>query len=186
MRLAREFTLLPHGVALVPAPRRQQGIAGATQRTPPGRLTIWPLLLGLVLLSAVPAWAGQPTLPAGVPNIYDPEVGAHFQLLGMANLEDNPDFPVVLLVDPSGKRPGGLIIALDARNGKDTWSLTTDPIILIAVLSDSAAIQDLYVDAGFADAGKPSGSYAKVDQQSLSALPDLLRAVTVAEKQTDF
>ncbi len=161
-------------------------MSGTTRRTSPGRLTVWPLLLGPVFLAAVPAWAEQPTLPAGVPNIYDPEVRTHLQLLGMANLGNNPDFPVVLLVDPTGKRPGGLIIGLDARKGKDTWSLTTDPIILIAVLSDGATIQDFYVDAGFADAGKPSGSYAKVDQQSLSALPDLLRAVTAPEKQTDI
>jgi hypothetical protein len=186
VKRVRGFTLLPRGIALIPAPGRRHSISGTTRRTPLGRTPIWPLLLGFVLLAAVPAWAGQPTLPAGVPNIYDPEVRVHFQSAGVANLGDNPDFPVVLLVDTSGGQPQTLLLGLDARNGKDTWSLTTDPIILIAVFSDATTIQGFYVDTGFADVGKASGNYARVDEENLPALPDLLKAVTAAETQTDI
>jgi hypothetical protein len=118
-----------------------------------------------------------PALPAGVPDIYDPEVRAHFQPVRVANLRDNPDFPVVLVVNTAGGQPRALLLGLDARNGKDTWSLTTDPIILIVVLSDETTIQGLYMDIGFADEGKASGSYAEVDNENSPGLPDLLEAV---------
>ncbi len=66
-----------------------------------------PLLVGVVLLAAVPAWAGAPTLPAGVPNIYDPAVRAHFQPVPVANLQENPDLPMLLLVNETEEPPQG-------------------------------------------------------------------------------
>jgi len=133
----------------------------------------------------MPAWAAQPTLPAGVPNIYDPEVQAHFQPVEVGNLRENPDFPVVLLVNTTGEQPQALLLGLDARNGTDTWSLTTDPIILIMVFSDETTIQGSYVDTGFVDAAKTSGDYAAVDAESLPALPDLLKEVAAPVAGTD-
>ncbi len=156
-----------------------------TRRTPPSRPTGWlPLLLGFVLLAAMPAWAGQPALPAGVPDIYDPEVRAHFPPVGVATLRGNPDFPVILLLNTSGEHPQALLFGLDARNGKDTWSLTTDPIILIVVFSDETTIQAVYVDIGFADLGKASRNYAAVDAVNAAALPDLLELFTAAVTRT--
>ena len=143
------------------------------------------ILVGFVLLAAIPAWAGQTTLPAGVPNIFDPKVRAHFQSVGVENLHGNPDFPVVLLLNIAQEQPQALLVGLDARNGKDTWSLTADPIILIVVLTDGATIQGLYVDTGFADMGKASGNYAAVDEEGLPALPDLFKAVTAPAAQTE-
>jgi hypothetical protein len=133
--------------------------------------------VGVLLLGAIPAWAGSPALPAGVPDIYDPQVQAQFQPVGVANLRGNQDFPVILLVNTSGEQPPVLLVGLDARNGKATWSLTTDPIILIVVLSDDTTNQGVYVDIGFADRGKASGDYAAVDEVNSPALPDLLKAV---------
>ena len=175
---------LPRHLAPVPIPVRRRSVSGTTRRTPPSRLAGWLLLVvGFFLLAAIPAWAGEPTLPADVPNIYDPEVRAQFQPVGVANLLGNPDFPVVLLLNIAGEQPQALLIGLDARNGKDTWSLTTDPIILIVVFSDETMIQGLYVDTGFADLGKASGIYAAVDEVNSPALPDLLKAVTEAVTQ---
>ncbi|HYL81006.1 MAG TPA: hypothetical protein VEU07_09345, partial [Candidatus Acidoferrum sp.] len=56
------------------------------------------LLLGvfLMVLSSGSAWAEQLALPSGVPNIFDPEVGGHFEVIGVTNLQGNPDFPMVL------------------------------------------------------------------------------------------
>ena len=143
------------------------------------------LVVGFFLLAAIPAWAGEPTLPADVPNIYDPEVRAQFQPVGVANLLGNPDLPVVLLLNIAGEQPQALLIGLDARNGKETWSLATDPIILIVVFADGTMIQGLYVDTGFADLGKASGIYAAVDVGEISSpvLPDLLKAVAEAMTQ---
>jgi hypothetical protein len=142
--LIRGFTLLPQSIALVPGSGRRQSAPGTTRRTPPARTSIWPLLLGFVLVAAMPAWAAQPTLPAGVPNIYDPEVQAHFQPVEVGNLRENPDFPVVLLVNTTGEQPQALLLGLDARNGTDTWSLTTDPIIPIVVFSDETTTRGLH------------------------------------------
>ncbi len=175
--------ILPRRVA--PVPVRRRSAYGTTRWTPPSRLTAWlPLLVGFVLLAAIPAWAGQPELPTGVPNIYDPEVRAHFGPVGTVNLRGNPDFPVLLLMNTTGEQPQALLLGLDARNGKATWSLTTDPIILIVVFSDETTIQAVYVDAGFAELGKASGNYAVVDEVNSPALPDLLRAVTAPETRT--
>jgi len=181
--LIRVLTL-PRHLTPVPVPVRRRSAPGTTHRMPPRRLTGWlPLLVGFVLLVAMPAWAGQPALPAGVPNIYDPEVRAQFQPVGVANLLGNPDLPVVLLLNIAGEQPQALLIGLDARNGKETWSLATDPIILIVVFADGTMIQGLYVDTGFADLGKASGIYAAVDEVNSPALPDLLKAVTEAVTQ---
>lgn len=148
--LIRVLTL-PRRLAPILVPVRRRDASGTTRRTPPSRLTGWlPLLVGFVLLAAIPARAGQPTLPAGIPNIFDPEVRAHFQPVGVANLRDNPDFPAILLMNTTGDQSQALLLGLDARNGKDTWSLTIDPIILIVVFSDDRTIQALYVDTGFA------------------------------------
>lgn len=172
---------LPRRLALVPVPGRRRSASGTPRRTPPTRLMGWlPLLVGFVLLAEISAWADQPALPAGVPNIYDPEVRANFGPVGVVNLRGNPDFPALLLVNTTGEQPRALVLGLDARNGQATWSLTTDPIILIVVFSDETTIQGVYVDTGFADRGKASGSYAAVDTLNPSALPDLFKKVPAA------
>jgi hypothetical protein len=144
------------------------------------------LAVVFVLLAATAAWADQPALPAGVPNIYDPAVRADFRPVGVVNLGGNSDFPVVLLVSTAGKEPQGLLFGLDARNGKATWSLTSDPIILIVVVPDNTARQRVYVDTGFADLGSASGAYTAVDGLNSPVLPELLRAVFAAKPQTNI
>jgi hypothetical protein len=142
------------------------------------------LLVGFLFFAAAPAEAAPVALPPGVPNIYDPEAQTHFQPVRVTNLRDNPEFPVVLLVNTTGQQPEALLVGLDARNGKDTWSLTGDPIILIVALSDYKTIQGLFVDTGFADRGTASGTYAAVDEANASALPDLLKAIPEAPLRT--
>jgi hypothetical protein len=146
------------------------------------------LLCGIFVLtlSPVSAWAGQLTLPSGVPNIFDPEVREQFQVIGVANLRGNPDFPMVLLINTGEEKPEAMLLGLDARNGEETWSLEADPIILIVTLTDPTTIQALYVDTGFADQGKPSGKFAAVDDQNSPALPDLLKAVIMTSNQTSI
>lgn len=180
--IARVSLLTPRrSLTTVPVPVRCR--FGPTRWLDSSRRTGWlPLLVGLVLVAAVPAWAGA--LPAGVPNIYDPAVRAHFQRVPVANLQDNPDLPVILLVSTTEDQPQALLLGFDARNGKDTWSLTTDPIILIVVFADTTTFPGVYVDIGFADRGKASGTYAAVDEVNVSALPELLKAVPSTGKQS--
>ena len=154
----------------------------------PSRRRIGRLILLVAFLSVVfpwlPAWAAQPTLPAGVPNIFDPEVQANYQVIGVANLRGNPDFPAVLLLSTEEGKPEAILLGLDARNGEEVWSLKSDPIILIVVLTEPATIQGLYVDSGFADQGKASGSFTAVDKEDSPALPDLLKAVIEGASRT--
>jgi hypothetical protein len=97
-------------------------------------------MVGLLLIAS-PAGASPTVLPAGVPDIYDPAVLAHFQPVAVAHLRDDPDFPAVLLVNSGGDQPSALLLGFDARGGKDTWSLMEDPLILIVVFADEATIQ---------------------------------------------
>lgn len=178
---------LPRDIAPAPVPGRRRALSGPTRQTAPGRPTGWlPLLVGLALLVSRPAWAGQPALPAGVPNLYDAEVRAHFQPVAMVNLRGNPDFPTVLVVNTSGEQPSALLLGLDARNGQDTWSLTADPLILIVVFADEATIQGVYVDTGFAALGRASGTYTAVGPGNSPPLLDLLNAVTAPGTRTDI
>jgi hypothetical protein len=154
----------------------------------PSRGRIGRLILLVAFLSVIFPWlqasAGQPTLPADVPNIFDPEVQANYQVIGVANLRGNPDFPAVLLLSTAEGKPEAILLGLDARNGEEMWSLKSDPIILIVVLSEPATIQGLYVDSGFADQGKASGSFTAVDKEDSPALPDLLKAVIEETSRT--
>jgi hypothetical protein len=146
------------------------------------------LLWGIffLTLSSVSVWAGQPTLPSGVPNIFSPEVREHFEFMGVTHLRGNPDFPMVLLMNKEEDTPEVMLLGLDARNGEETWSLESDPIILIVTFTDAKTIQSLYVDAGFAGQGKASGKYAPLDNKSSSALPDLLKAVIETSNRTSI
>ena len=171
-------SLLPPQRSLMPVPVPVRRRSGSTRWLASSRRTGWlPLLVGFVLVAAVPAWAGPPALPAGVPNLLDPAVRAHFQGVPVANLQGNPDFPVVALVNTTGEEPRVLLLGLDARNGTDTFSLTTDPIILVMVVARAITIQDAYVDIGFVNRGLASGTYAAVDPANASVLLELLEAV---------
>jgi hypothetical protein len=179
--------LFPHPLIPVAVRARHRSGSGPARWLRSSPRTGWLLLLvGFVLVVVSPAWAAQPTLPAGVPNIYDPAVRAHYQPVGVTNLQDNPDLPLLLLLNDTEEPPSALLLGLDARNGKDTWSLSTDPIILIVVFADTTTVQGVYVDTGFADGGKASGIYAAVDEKNVSALPDLLKAVPATGKRSNI
>lgn len=142
------------------------------------------LMLFLVILASIPAWAGQPLLPSGVPNVFDPEVRARFQPVGVANLRGNSDFPVLILQNTAGGQPQVMLLGLDARNGKETWSLASDPIILIVLFADPETILGAYVDAGFAELGKPSGQFMTLADPTSPGLSDLLRSISLAAART--
>jgi hypothetical protein len=138
--------------------------------------------LALVLLVAVSAPAlAQGPLPDGIPNVFDPKIRNDYQPYQVGNLRGNPDFPVVLFMAREGKSPAAVVVAVDARNGKGTWSLATDPVILIAVFSDAKTISGVYLDSGFAQHGAADGTYTKdLDGDSL---PKALKSVAKARAQ---
>ncbi len=64
--------------------------------------------------------------------------------------------------------------------------MSTDPIILIVVFADATTVQGVYVDIGFADRGKASGTYAAVDPADGPALPELLKAVPATGRRSNI
>ena len=154
-----------------------------SQRSQQSASSIMLLLMGFVLVVAASAWGAQPTLPNGVPNIYDPAVRDQLRPVAITNLHQNPDLPALLLANTTEEPPSALLLGFDARNGKDTWSWTTDPIILIVVFGDATTVREVYVDIGFVDGGKASGTYAAVDAANASVLPDLLSTVFATGKR---
>lgn len=142
------------------------------------------IVLACLLLVAGPVWAeGKSTLPGGVPNLFDPAVWAQYRPTLVGNLLANPDLPLVMLINTTGTHPGAVLVALDARNGTDTWSLRTDPIVLIVLFADPATMTDLYFDSGFLEQGTPSGSFQGVPDP-LERLPDLLHALSEIPART--
>lgn len=159
-----------------------RALARAVDVFQPDRLLI--LFLALVLLSAFPARVAHSALPAGVPDIFDPEVRVKFQPVAVINAQGNPDLPVLVLVNTAGEQPQAMMLGLDARNGKDTWSLTSDPIILIILLADPFTILGAHVDLGFSQEGRASGNFTPFENPNSLTLPDLLKAVTAVPTRT--
>ena len=137
----------------------------------------------LLLVTGPVGAEGEPALPGGVPNLFDPTVRAQYAPTLMGNLLANPDVPLVLLVHTTGTHPGAVLVALDARNGTDSWSLSTDPIVLIALFADPATITHLYIDSGVLAQGTPSGRFQNVPDPR-EMLPDLLRAFSELPART--
>ena len=79
--------------------------------------------------------------------------------------------------------PAAVIVAVDARNGKGTWSLASDPVILIAVFSNPKTVSGVYLDSGFLQRGAPSGNYTQFKDLEGDSLPKALRSVLNARAQ---
>jgi hypothetical protein len=150
------------------------------------RVAPWPVALALTVLLAMgfPLVAlAQGALPDGVPNVLDPDIRQSYQPYQVGNLEGNPDFPVVSFMARAGQSPAAVLVAVDARNGRESWSLASDPIILIAVFSDARAVSSVYLDSGFARQGAPTGVYTKLTEGNADTLPRLLRTIAAAKAQ---
>ncbi|HTU00941.1 MAG TPA: hypothetical protein VMG58_03960 [Candidatus Sulfotelmatobacter sp.] len=145
----------------------------------------WALSLALGLAVSLPgvvgAEGGQGRFPYGVPDLLNPQTQGDWQSYQVGNLEGDPDFPLVIFLNQSGGAPAAVMIAIDARNGKSSWSLDSDPAILIALFADPKTLTGLYYDEGFTEAGRPSGHYAKITDPDSGALPLLLKSVVQAQ-----
>jgi hypothetical protein len=132
----------------------------------PPLLATLTVILALAVLSLLPAAAA--TIPgAGLPEPIQhqlfPVTGAIVVLQETAL--DNPDLPLLILLvaDP----PTPVLVVIDARNGTDTWSLETDPIIVIATQDET------WVDTGFLTRGIAGGTF-----QPVESIEDALQLVT--------
>jgi hypothetical protein len=143
------------------------------------------IALALALAIAAAASAQTRSLPNGVPDLLNPDAQREWQAYQAGNLEGNADFPLVMFVNTAGNQPAAVMMALDAQNGTDRWSLASDPIVVIALFSDPNTITRLYADSGFAQSGKASGSYTEVANPNIDTLTGLLQTVARAQHPAD-
>lgn len=121
--------------------------------------------IGAALVLAVAALTWACSLTAQV--VGPPGFGArpdflqqgHFVPLRSANWNADPDFPVVFLGNLAEEFPQYVLMVVDARNGKETWSLGEDPVILYFLFSDDRTIRQVLLDRGFVERGHPSGQF---------------------------
>ncbi len=119
------------------------------------------------------------TIPDGVPDLHDPQVLAKYVPVQVGTIGGNPDLPMVMLVSRDEQSPEMLLVGLDARNGKETWSMLSDPIVLVAMFESPTTIRQLDIDPGFLSQGEASGSFERVPNPRLETLPDLLRSIAL-------
>lgn len=144
------------------------------------------LLLAAAVAGLPAAVAGGPSalerggaarpLPPVIPDFRDAETLARFTPVAQGRLWGNPDFPILLIRGLQATDPLFVLIVLDARNGKNTWSLIEDPMILVTVGKRGEEDPETYVDEGFVTGGTPSGAYVAVEGATLSDLTGLLEA----------
>lgn len=144
------------------------------------------LLLAAAVAGLPAAVAGGPSalerggaarpLPPVIPDFRDAETLARFAPVAQGRLWGNPDFPILLIRGLQATDPLFVLIVLDARNGKDTWSLVEDPMILVTVGKRGEEDPETYVDEGFVTEGTPSRAFVAVEGATLSDLTGLLEA----------
>lgn len=124
----------------------------------PGRVfgALVVLVFVFLLPIHVPAHAPRAT---GVPDLSDPIVLNQFVPVGISPFGGDPDFPMVLLANRSEESPQFVLIILDARNGKETWSIGGDTPVFYVLFADRTTIQQAFLDHGFAVRGEPSGEF---------------------------
>ena len=161
------------GVRIGQSPRSRISCGGLGPR-----LWVVVLVLGIGLSWGLPAWAGQSPLPPGVPNFLDRSIRSQFEPVAVVNLRGNSDLPILVVRNKQEDgQPQVMLLALDARNGRHTWSLATDPIILIVVFASPSTILSIHTDDGFLQHGQASGAYVTMEHPDSLILPDVLRAV---------
>ncbi len=137
----------------------------------------------LTLGVATVAFAGVlAPLPDGVPNLFAQP--GEWQTYQVGNAAGDPDFPLLMFVHQKDGQPAAVLMAVDAQNGKDRWSLASDPVIVIAILADPDTITQIYYDAGFVQKGKASGTYATADHADHDTLRELLDSLIKTRHQT--
>ena len=115
--------------------------------------------------------------PVGVPDLTDPETQARFVALSVSLLHGDPDFPALFLGNLTEDPPQFLVVIVDARNGRDNWSLREDAAIFLLILADPGTIEQAFLDEGFATNGTPSGTFMAAGPETAGNLLNALREI---------
>ena len=116
------------------------------------------LLMAGLLAGAVSARAETVRVPKA-PDVVPPGGQGRFVPLSVTHLNGDADFPVLLLGKVDAGFPQFAVLVVDARNGKDTWSLRKEPVVFYLLFSGGTGDQQIFLDEGFADQGKASGAF---------------------------
>jgi hypothetical protein len=76
-----------------------------------------------------------------------------FVPLSLTLLNGDPDFPVLFAEQANGSFPQIVLLVVDARNGKDTWSLRDDPIVFYLLFSDATTVEQVFLEVCRSGAG---------------------------------
>ena len=128
------------------------------------------LLAGCVAFLAPPRALGAPGRPAAVPDLRDPSVQAEYVILELGAFGGDSDFPAVLLGRIRGGAPRFLLMVVDARNGRETWSVREDAAVFYLLLDNATTIQQAFLDEGFAAAGRPTGEFSAAGPETAREL----------------
>jgi len=127
------------------------------------------LVAAALLVPMAPALAGDGH-PTPVPNLTDPAVLDEFMPLALSRLNEDPDFPMLLLGRLGQASPQYLLVIYDARNGKDTWSVREDVAVFYVLFEDGKTVRQVFLDEGFAGKGEPSGSFLAAGPEGVDGL----------------
>jgi hypothetical protein len=131
----------------------------------------------MLAIAAVAPAAAPARLPEGVPDVESLGAPGEWRVYQGQNLQGNPDFPLLMFVNNAGRQPAAVLMVLDAQNGTQQWSMTSDPIIMVALFADPETVTRVYCDAGFLQAGRASGEYAPVSVGDLQGLATFLSSL---------
>lgn len=141
------------------------------------------LILAFVLAMATMALGQGPLLPEGVPDVLNPQTRDEWRAFHVGNVEDDPNFPLIMFVNAAGHQPAAVLLAVNAQNGTDGWSLAADPVILIALFADPRTITRLYYDTGFTQDGRATGQYTVLQNPGPEVVGSLMRSGKAAAQQ---
>lgn len=133
------------------------------------------LFAAAALLAVTVPVSAEREYPPGVPNLTDPDIQTEFVTLAVWQLNGDPDFPVLVLAGTNEGLPQLLLVIVDARNGKETWSLREDSPVFFMLFSDPTTVLQAYLDEGFTANGKPSGSFDVAGPEAAEELMAELR-----------
>jgi hypothetical protein len=116
------------------------------------------LLLAGLLAGAASARAEIVWVPTA-PDVVGPGGEGRFVPLRLTHLNGDADFPMLLVGKVDAGFPQFAVLVVDARNGKDTWSLRGEPVVFYLLFSDGTGDQQIFLDEGFAERGQASGTF---------------------------
>jgi hypothetical protein len=141
-------------------------------------LALWLMVAGGL---AVAAAAHSASLPADVPDLLAPGARTEWRPVHVGDVEGDANFPLLLFMHDTAREPAAVLMVLNAQTGRGTWSLESDPAVLIAVFPNAQTVSRLYYDPGFAREGRASGQYAEVANPDPDQIPDLI--ISIAHPQ---